>query len=94
MYAPWISVRHSHCQEITLSLSHKNGPQRFVCFLAILCRIGGSIANSKHHYIWGRLNFHSIADYIGKKNLSQKCGGLRFIELCCEQPYQIEIVQV
>jgi hypothetical protein len=28
----------------------------------------------------GRLNFQFIADHIGKKNLSQKCGELRCIE--------------
>jgi hypothetical protein len=34
----------------------------------------------KHHYIWGRTNWQFGADYIGKKNLSQKCGDLRCIE--------------
>jgi hypothetical protein len=35
----------------------------------------------KHHYIWGRPNWQFGADYIGKKNLSQKCGDLKYIEI-------------
>jgi len=35
----------------------------------------------KQHYIWGWPNVQSIADYIEKKNLSQKCGDLRYIEI-------------
>jgi hypothetical protein len=56
-------------------------------YLPIRCWNGGSIANPKHHYIWGGLNYQFIADYIEKRNLSKKCGDLRFIvtqeKECC-----------
>ncbi len=49
--------------------------------LAIGCRLGGSWANPKNHYILGRSNYLFGADYIEEKNLSQKYGDLRFIEI-------------
>ncbi len=49
-------------------------------FLNIGCRLGGSWANPKNHYILGRSNYLFGADYIEEKNLSQKYGDLRCIE--------------
>ena len=54
--------------------------------LAIGCRLVGLKTNSKYHYIWGRPNWQFGADYIGKKNLSQKCGDLRCMESIWDKP--------
>jgi hypothetical protein len=58
-------------------------------YLNTLLERCASIANPNtlHHYIWGGLNYQFIADYIEKRNLSKKCGDLRFIvtqeKECC-----------
>ena len=58
-------------------LYHKSEYPMSWCFLAISCKLLEIIPNLKNHYIWGRPNQQFGADYIGKMNLSQKCGDLR-----------------
>ena len=78
----WNACGHA----IMFWLAHKNGLNRILRLLAICWKLIEIIFNFKHHYIWGRPNWHLGADYIGKKNLSQKCGDLRFIEIILRRP--------
>ena len=51
------------------------------CGILPCLQVVGTSAKSKHHYIWGWPLYPLDSEYIGEKNLSQKCGDLRCIEI-------------